>query len=38
VDARLPQPLPDAIRAILAKYGIPVPPDGVMRVEITALE
>jgi hypothetical protein len=38
VDARLPKPLPDATRAILAKYGIPVPPDGVMRVEIAALE
>jgi hypothetical protein len=38
VDARLPQPLPEATRAILAKYGIPVPPDGVMRVEIAALE
>jgi hypothetical protein len=38
VDARLPQPLPDATRVILAKYGIPVPPDGVMRVEIATLE
>lgn len=38
VDARLPQPLPEATRATLGKYGIPVPPDGVMRVEIAALE
>ena len=38
VDAMLPQPLPEAVRATLAKYGIPVPPDGVMRVEIAALE
>ena len=38
VDARLPQPVPEAVRATLAKYGIPVPGDGVMRVEIAALE
>ena len=38
VDARLPKPLPDATRATLEKYGIPVPPDGVMRVEIGSLE
>jgi hypothetical protein len=35
VDARLPQPLPPAVRATLDKYGIGVPADGVIRVEIS---
>ncbi|MEJ1965947.1 MAG: hypothetical protein WDO56_32115 [Gammaproteobacteria bacterium] len=34
VDAKLPQPLPPAARAILDKYGIALPADGVVRVEI----
>lgn len=35
VDAKLPTPVPDAVRATLAKYAIGVPADGVVRVEIT---
>jgi hypothetical protein len=35
VDAKLPTPLPQSARATLAKYAIPVPADGVIRVEIT---
>jgi hypothetical protein len=35
VDAKLPTPVPDAVRATLAKYAIGVPGDGVVRVEIT---
>jgi hypothetical protein len=35
VDARLPQPVPAAVRATLDKYGIGVPADGVVRVEIS---
>lgn len=36
VDARLPQPVPAAVRATLGSHGIAVPTDGVMRVEIAA--
>jgi hypothetical protein len=35
VDAKLPTPVPDAVRGTLAKYAIAVPADGVVRVEIT---
>jgi hypothetical protein len=35
VDAKLPTPVPDAARATLQKYGIGVPADGIVRVEIT---
>lgn len=35
VDAKLPTPVPEAVRATLAKYAIGVPADGVVRVEIT---
>ena len=35
VDARLPQPVPPAVRATLEKYAIGVPADGVVRVEIS---
>ena len=35
VDAQLPQPLPPAVGATLDKYGIRVPADGVVRVEIS---
>ena len=35
VDAQLPQPVPPAARATLDKYGIRVPADGVVRVEIS---
>jgi hypothetical protein len=35
VDAQLPTPVPEAARAMLAKYAIAVPADGVVRVEIT---
>jgi hypothetical protein len=34
VDAELPRPVPPAIRRLLARHGIPVPADGVLRVEI----
>jgi hypothetical protein len=35
VDAKLPTPVPDAVRATLAKYAVGVPADGVVRIEIT---
>ncbi|MEJ0036697.1 MAG: hypothetical protein WDO68_11510 [Gammaproteobacteria bacterium] len=35
VDARLPTPLPEAVRATLEKYAVAVPADGVIRIEIT---
>lgn len=38
VDAELPQPVSPAVRAVLEKHGIPVPTDGVVRVEIAAPE
>ena len=38
IDADLPQPIPAAVRQVLARYGIPVPADGVLRVEIVAPE
>jgi hypothetical protein len=34
IDADLPQPLPDGARRVLEQHGIPVPRDGVLRVEI----
>ncbi|HSD73563.1 MAG TPA: hypothetical protein VLB75_02270 [Steroidobacteraceae bacterium] len=34
VDADLPQPLPEAVRRVLDRHGIPPPADGVLRVEI----
>jgi hypothetical protein len=34
VDADLPQPLPEDVRHVLDKHGIPPPADGVLRVEI----
>lgn len=34
VDAPLPSPLPEPVRAVLERYRIPVPADGVVRVEI----
>jgi len=38
VDAELPQPASPAVLAVLNKYGIPVPTDGVVRVEIATPE
>ena len=35
VDARLPQPVPPTVRAVLDKYGVRVPTDGVVRIEIS---
>jgi hypothetical protein len=35
VDADLPQPMPPAVRAVLDKHHLPVPQDGVLKVEIT---
>jgi len=35
VDAKLPTPVPVAARAVLEKYVVLVPPDGVVRIEIT---
>jgi hypothetical protein len=35
VDVKLPQPLPAAVRATLDKYGIGVPADGIVRIEIS---
>jgi hypothetical protein len=34
IDADLPQPLTPAVRSVLAKHQIPVPADGVLRIEI----
>ena len=34
IDADLPRPLTPAVRAVLDRYGIPAPADGVLRVEI----
>jgi hypothetical protein len=34
LDAELPRPLTPAVRAVLDRYGIPPPADGVLRVEI----
>lgn len=36
VDADLPSPLPDDLKALLARDRIPVPADGVLRVEFEA--
>lgn len=36
VDADLPQPLSNEVRAVLQKYRIAIPEDGVLRVEIDA--
>jgi hypothetical protein len=34
VDARLPEPIPAPVRATLEKHRIPLPADGIIRVEI----
>lgn len=34
IDADLPQPVPDTVRAVLAKHHLDVPADGVLKVEI----
>jgi hypothetical protein len=34
IDADLPQPLTPEVRSVLAKHDIPVPRDGVLRIEI----
>ncbi len=34
IDADLPQPIADDVRSVLQKYRIPLPVDGVLRVEI----
>jgi len=34
VDADLPEPVPDPVLRILARRGLPIPGDGVLRVEI----
>lgn len=36
IDAELPQPVPEAVRAVLAKHRIPVPKDSILRIEIEA--
>jgi hypothetical protein len=36
VDAQLPEPVPAPVLAVLEKYGIPLPTDGVMRLEVVA--
>jgi hypothetical protein len=38
IDADLPRPLPDEVRRVLDRHGIPVPADGVLRVEIESKE
>lgn len=34
VDAKLPAPLPEAVRAMLERHRIPPPADGIVRIEI----
>jgi hypothetical protein len=34
VDAKLPDPVPEAVRTVLDRHGIPLPADGIVRVEI----
>jgi hypothetical protein len=34
IDADLPMPVPDRVRAVLDRHRIPIPPDGVLRIEI----
>ena len=34
VDAKLPDPVPSPVQAVLNRHGIPLPADGVVRVEI----
>ena len=34
IDADLPQPVPDRVRAILERYHIPLPAEGILQVEI----
>ncbi|MBV6417065.1 MAG: hypothetical protein CMLOHMNK_01698 [Steroidobacteraceae bacterium] len=36
IDGELPRPVTDAVRAVLARYRIPEPADGVLRIEIEA--
>jgi hypothetical protein len=38
IDADLPQPLPAEVRRVLENHRIPVPKDGVLRIEIAAPE
>lgn len=38
IDADLPRPPSDALRRVLARYRIPMPADGVLRVEIAKRE
>jgi len=35
IDAELPDPLPEPVRAVLARHGVPQPADGVLRIEVT---
>jgi hypothetical protein len=34
VDADLPQPVPPEVERVLRSHGVPLPPDGVLRIEI----
>jgi hypothetical protein len=34
VDAKLPDPVPEGVQAVLERHGIPPPADGIVRVEI----
>jgi hypothetical protein len=36
VDADVPRPVPERVRAVLEKHHIDVPKDGVLKIEITA--
>ena len=38
IDADLPRPVPDAVRAVLARHGIAPPDDSVLQVEIDPAE
>jgi hypothetical protein len=36
IDADLPRPVPPQVRVVLERHRIPVPPDGVLRVEVAS--
>lgn len=38
IDADLPDPVPATVAAVLARYGVPLPPDRVLRIEIVERE
>ena len=35
IDAELPRPVPDAVRGVLEEHSVPVPDNGLLRIEIS---